>query len=164
MEVRIVEFPGATVAVLEHHGPPDREYETARKLIAWRIRNRLHPDRHRSYGIHYTDPRTTPGELHRVGFCVSFEGEVAPNPEGVVTGVIPPCRCAVTRYIGSRNHIAAAVTLHDEWLPASGETRSEFPMFFHYVNVGPDIREPDMITDVYLPLRRVAGAVDEPGR
>ncbi len=32
-------------------------------------------------------------------------------------------------------------------------SRSDFPMFFHYVNAGPDIRDAGMITDVYLPLR-----------
>ena len=27
----------------------------------------------------------------------------------------------------------------------------------HYVNVGPDVREEDMITDVYLPLQEADG-------
>jgi len=31
--------------------------------------------------------------------------------------------------------------------------RANFPIFFYYVNVGPKLREADMITDVYLPLR-----------
>lgn len=26
------------------------------------------------------------------------------------------------------------------------------PVFFHYVNVGPNLREEEMLTDVYLPL------------
>ena len=38
-------------------------------------------------------------------------------------------------------------------LPASGEAAGDFPIFFHYVNVGPDVKEADMITDVYLPLK-----------
>ena len=29
----------------------------------------------------------------------------------------------------------------------------EFPWFFHYVNVGPNVQTHEMITDVYLPLR-----------
>ena len=47
----------------------------------------------------------------------------------------------------------AAVHLYEDWLPASGESLRDFPIFFHYVNVGPNVREEDMITDVYLPLR-----------
>ena len=45
-----------------------------------------------------------------------------------------------------------ALTAYREWLPASGEAAGDFPIFFHYVNVGPDVKESEMITDVYLPL------------
>jgi len=37
--------------------------------------------------------------------------------------------------------------------PASGEALRDLPSVFHYVNVGPDVPEHEMITDVYLPLR-----------
>lgn len=153
MDVRIVHFPETRVAAVEHRGPPRLEHDTARRLIAWRIANRLPPDRHATYGVHHTDPRTTPPAEHRVDFCVAFEGEVAPNPEGVVAKIIPAARCAVLRHLGSREDIAAAAVLYREWLPASGEQRGDFPVFFHYVNVGPHVREEEMITDVYLPLR-----------
>lgn len=43
--------------------------------------------------------------------------------------------------------------LHETWLPQGGEWPGNFPVFFHYVNVGPDVREEDMITDVYMPLK-----------
>lgn len=153
MDVRIVDFPETKVAAVEHRGPPELEHDTARRLIAWRIRNRLPPDRHRTYGVHHTDPRTTPPDDHRVDFCVSFDGDVAPNPEGVVAKVIPACRCAVARHLGSRENVAAATYLYEEWLPGSGEEPGEYPIFFHYVNVGPSVAEAEMITDVYLPLR-----------
>ena len=29
--------------------------------------------RYRSYGVHYTDPRTTPASEHHVEFCLSIE-------------------------------------------------------------------------------------------
>jgi len=57
----------------------------------------------------------------------------------------------------SRNRAVSGIPvvapLFTEWLPASGETLGDFPLFFHYVNVGPDVAEHEMITDVYLPLR-----------
>lgn len=162
MEVRIVEFPETRVAAVEHRGPPEQEDETARRLIGWRIRHRLTPDRHRSYGVHYTDPRTTPPDQHRVDFCVSYDGDVGPNSDGVVAKVIPACLCAVARHLGSRAHVAAADYLFRVWLPASGEVSADFPVFFHYVNVGPDVREEDMITDVYLPLRGPVKGVTSP--
>ncbi len=153
MDVRIVTFPETKVAAIEHRRPPQLEHETARKLIAWRQRNQLDRNRHRSYGVHYTDPYTTPANDHHVDFCLSVDFDVAPNAEGVINKVIPGGRCALARHLGAREHNAAAVFLYREWLPASGEVAGDFPIFFHYVNVGPDVKEADMITDVYLPLK-----------
>jgi len=78
---------------------------------------------------------------------------VEPNPFGIVSKVIPRNRCALARDIGSRYNNKAAVYLYEEWLPQSGEMPGDFPIFFHYVNVGPNLREGEMITDVYLPLK-----------
>jgi len=155
MEVRIIEFPETKVAVAEHRGPPGLEYETSKKLIEWRMRNGVPPGSHRTYGVHYTDPYTTPPADHRVDFCVSYEHAVAPNPQGIVAGIIPANRCAQARHLGARSHNVAAVYLYREWLPRSGESPGDFPIFFHYVNVGPQVREDEMITDVYLPLKSV---------
>lgn len=153
MRVGIVSFPETPVAAVEHRGDPALEHATAHRLIAWRIAHRLAPDRHATYGVHHTDPRSTPPAEHRVDLCVAFDGEVAPNAEGVVAKLIPACRCAVTRHVGSRAHVSAALHLVEQWLPASGEQAGAFPMFFHYVNVGPHVTEAEMVTDVYLPLR-----------
>ena len=66
---------------------------------------------------------------------------------------IPGHRCARARDIGSRSDNKAVVYLFEKWLPQSHEIPGDFPVFFHYVNVGPNVREEDMITDVYLPLK-----------
>jgi AraC family transcriptional regulator len=154
MDVQIVVFPETKVAVIEHVGPPALEHDSVRKLVAWKLERRLtDPLKHRSYGVHYTDPRTIPPSDHRVDFCLSIEEAVEPNSFGIVNKVIPRNRCALARWVGSRNHNKAAVYLNEEWLPQSGETPGDFPMFFHYANVGPNLREEEMITDVYLPLR-----------
>ena len=71
----------------------------------------------------------------------------------MVSKIIPGGRCALARHLGSREHVTAAEYLYRVWLPASGEALRDFPIFFHYVNVGPDVQEHEMITDVYLPLR-----------
>ncbi len=156
MEVRIVEFPETSVAAVEHRGAPELEYETSMRLIQWRIRNGISPQQARTFGIHYTDPAATTPEQHRVDFCVSYDGEVAPNEEGVVAKVIPRLRCAVARHLGSRRRNTTADYLGRVWLPHSNETPGPFPMFFHYVNVGPGIQEHEMVTDVYLPLQWAA--------
>jgi AraC family transcriptional regulator len=154
MNVDIVMFPETKVAAIEHAGSPKLEYETVRKLIAWKLENHLlDPLMYKNYGIHYTDPRNTPPSKHRVDFCLSFEEEVGQNPYGIIAKIIPSFRCAHARDIGSRSNNKAAVYLYETWLPQSGESSADFPIFFHYVNVGPNVREEDMITDVYLPLK-----------
>jgi AraC family transcriptional regulator len=154
MDVQIVIFPETKVAAIEHFGSPRLEYETARKLIAWKLENRLlDPLKYRSYGVHYTDPRTTPPSEHHVDFCLSIEEDVGPNPYGISNKMIPGGRCARARDVGSRSDNKAAVYLYEKWLPRSGESLGDFPVFFHYVNVGPNVREEEMITDVYLPLK-----------
>ena len=47
----------------------------------------------------------------------------------------------------------SAKFLYEEWLPNSGEKLGDFPIFFHYVNIEPDIKAEEMITDVYLLLQ-----------
>lgn len=157
MDVRIVDFPETRTAAVEHRGPPHLEHESARRLVAWRRANGLPPDRYPTYGVHHTDPRTTPPADHRVDFCValppSMPPDVPPNPQGVVGTTIPGGRCAVARHLGSREDVRAAAYLYEVWLPASGEAVRDFPIFFHYVNVGPHVQAHEMITDVYLPLR-----------
>ncbi len=152
MEVSIVQFPETPVAVVEHRGSPALEHESVLKMIAWRKENRLPPEHHRSYGIHYNNPQEVNQSDYRVDLGTNYEGEVSENSYGVVAKLIPACRCALARHLGSRANVTAAAYLYECWLPNSGETLGEFPIFFHYVNVGPEVKEADMITDVYLPL------------
>lgn len=153
MQVEMVDFPETRVAVVEHRGPPRLEYESVKRLVAWRRENGLPPSpANRTYGLHYNDPRTVDPSEYRVDICVSVDAAVRPNPYGVIGRVIPACRCARARHVGSRANVKAAAYLYEEWLPASGERPADLPVIFHYVNVGPDVQEHEMITDVYLPL------------
>jgi AraC family transcriptional regulator len=154
MQVQIVTFPETKVAAIEHFGSSALEHDTVRKLIAWKIEQRLlDPVRYRSYGVHYTDSRTAKPSDHHVDFCLSVEQEVGSNSLGIVNKTIPRNRCALAQDVGSRYNNKAAVYLYEEWLPRSGEAHGDFPIFFHYVNVGPGVREEETITDAYLPLK-----------
>lgn len=154
MNVEIVIFPITHVAVIEHFGAVSLEYHAMNQLIAWRKENKLFdPLKHQCYGIHYTDPSITPEHLHHVDFGISVEEPVLPNRFGIINKIIPELRCAKATDIGSRNNNQAIVYLLNQWLPQSSEQLSNFPPFFHYINVGVNVREDEMITDVYLPLK-----------
>lgn len=152
MQVKIINFPETMIAALEHHGPEHLTYNTTKKFVEWRQANGVKPGDGETYGIHYSDPASTLPEDYRLDICVSVELEIAENPQGVINKVIPAGRCAVIRHHGSRDYIPAADYLYREWLPDSGEELRDFPPFFHYINVGPDVKDPDMITDIYLPI------------
>ncbi len=123
-------------------------------MITWKLEKQfLDTLKYRSYGLHYTDPRTTPPSKHRVDFCLSIEEDVDTNSYGIINKVIPCIRCACARDVGSRSNNKAAVYLYDEWLLQSGESLGDFPIIFHYVNFGTNVLEGEMITDVYLPLK-----------
>lgn len=154
MDVEIVLFPLTLIAAIEHFGSPLLEGQTVKKLIKWRQENNfLDSEKYQSYGIHYTNPLTTPIEHHHVDFAISVNQPIAKNSYGIINKTIPPLRCAKCRDIGSRNNNKAIIYLLEEWLPYSGEKIGDFPPIFHYVNVGIDISPKQMITDVYLPLK-----------
>lgn len=152
-EVELVEFPTTRVAAVEYQGPEEQSYSGVMRLVAWRRENGVHPEHGKTFGVHFTDPITTPPEDFRLDVGVSYEQDIAPNEHGVVAKIIPGGRCACIRHYGSRDYIPEAEYLYREWLPQSGEELRDFPIFFHYVNVGPDVFEVDMITDIYLPLK-----------
>ena len=152
-DVEIVDFPATRVAAVEHRGPMEQEYAAIARLVAWRRENGVPPDMGMTIGIQYVDPSAVAPEDYRIDVCVSFDGPIDENPQGVVGKEIPGGRCARLRHLGSRDYISEAEYLYRVWLPGSGEELRDFPPFFHYVNVGPDVRDEDMITDVYLPLR-----------
>lgn len=153
MDIELVMFPATRVAAIEHRGSPSLEHETVRKLVAWKIEQRLlDPTKHRSYGIHHGDPRLVAPSEYRAEFCLSIEKDIGENPYGIYEKLLPACRCARARDIGSRSDNKAARYLFEEWLPRSGERWTGYPAIFHYVNVGPAVKECDAITDVYLPL------------
>jgi AraC family transcriptional regulator len=83
VEVQIVTLPESKVAAIEHWGQPSLEHNTVRKPVAWKLEQKLFdPAKYRGYGVHYTDPRTTPASEHHVEFCLSIDREVGPNSLG----------------------------------------------------------------------------------
>lgn len=155
MDVKIVEFPETRVALLAHRGAPEKLDESALRFIEWRKQSGLSPvKRSLTFGVAYDDPEVTDPERFRFDICGEVTETVPENPQGVVNGVIPGGRCAVVRHLGSHDEIGNSVyPLYREWLPKSGEELRDFPLFFHYLNLMPDVAAHELVTDVYLPLK-----------
>lgn len=155
MDVKIIEFTETKVAVLEHRGAPERVNDSAKTFIEWRKTSGLSPVKtSRSFGLVYSDPDSTPADEFRFDICGEVTEQVPENPQGVVNAVIPAGRCAVLRHFGSHDRLAESIyPLYRQWLPDSGEEIRDFPLFFHYLNLFPEVAEHELITDIYLPLK-----------
>ncbi|MEJ8676800.1 AraC family transcriptional regulator [Chromobacterium amazonense] len=155
MEVRIVMVEPVMVAALEHLGPPEKVNDSALRFIEWRKESGLSPvASSQTYGIAYDNPETTEPEKFRFDICGSIDAPPPANAQGVVGKRIPGGRCAVVRHQGSHHKIGDSVWyLYREWLPGSGETPRDFPVYFHYLNLASDTPEHLLQTDIYLPLR-----------
>ncbi|MCS5932541.1 GyrI-like domain-containing protein [Klebsiella pneumoniae subsp. pneumoniae] len=84
----------------------------------------------------WDDPRRPPRRRHFVLIsAVRSIGRLVENAFGVINGEIPGGRCAVVRHHGSLDTLANSVWfLYRDWLPASGETLRDFPVYFRYLN------------------------------
>jgi AraC family transcriptional regulator len=155
MEVKIVEFPETQVALLEHRGAPERVKDSVLKFIEWRKQSGLSPvASSRTFGVAHDDPDQTEPERFRFDICASVDAPVPENPQGVVNGLIPGGRCAVVRHLGSHERMSESIyPLFREWLPQSGEELRDFPLFFQYLNLIPEVDEQELVTDIYLPLK-----------
>ena len=155
MEVKIVDFPHTQVAMLQHRGSPELVNDSAATFIAWRKRTGLSPvSESQTFGIAWDDPATTSAEAFRFDICGSVTTAIPENDFGVINGEIAGGRYAVGRHSGSLDNLSQTVwAMFRDWLPGSGETLRDAPVFFHYLNFINDVPEHQLQTDIYLPLR-----------
>lgn len=155
-QVRIVDCPPMSVAVLRHDGDPRRVGDSIRRLIGWRSRAGLPSRASTTFDvlILYADPEIAVPEDYRLDLCIATEHPVAPNDEGVFSTTIPGGRCAVLRLIGSSDDLQPAIDfLYADWLPGSGEEPRDFPVYAQRVRAFPDVPENEAVTDIFLPLK-----------
>ena len=154
MNVDIVDFDGAQVAVLEHRGPVLGLDASVEKFNAWRQSTPYSPAAtSRSFALVYDDPETTEPAQFRMDLCAEVEVTIDHNPQGLINKSIPAGRCAVLRHKGNLDNIGdKARHLYCNWLPESGEELRDFPCFFHYTNLRDDTPDSELVTDIYLPL------------
>jgi AraC family transcriptional regulator len=155
LNVEIVYFNETKVAVLAHRGSPTLLNHSISRFIEWRKSTGLSPvDKANTYGVAYDDPATTNADDFRFDICGEVKNTIAENSQGVVNKVIPAGRCAKIRHLGSHDKMDEKIrTLYTQWLSKSSETLRDFPCFFHYINLFPQVEEYQLITDIYLPLK-----------
>lgn len=154
MNVEIVAFPETKVAVLEHRGSPGLINESVALFIEWRKQSGLSPiETSDSFGIVYNNPNTVAPEEFCFDLCGSVSDDVEANEWSVINKTLSGGRCVKVRHLGSRDDIEKPICyLYGQWLPESGEELRDAPLFFHYINLFPEVDEHALITDIYLPI------------
>lgn len=160
VDVKLIDMAEQKVAQLVHHGAPQGIMDTAKHFIEWRKTSGLSPiDSSRTYGVPNGDPSTMAAEEFQFRVCGTLAdplGEVPANPQGVISGTIAGGRYAVIRHLGSHDTMDTTIYgFFRQWLPESGESMRDEPLFFHYLNFVHQVDECDLITDIYLPLESV---------
>ena len=155
MQVKIIDFKETKVAALEHRGDPDLLNHSIQHFIQWRKETGLSPvNTSLSMSIVYDDPNNTEPNDFRLDICGSITSNVPPNTFNIITKTIPSGRCAVVRHIGSHDLMQnKIIDLYGKWLPESKEELRDYPLFFNYLNLLPDVDESELLTDIYLPLK-----------
>lgn len=152
-DVRIVELPPRSVAVLVHRGAPHRLGESIRRFIAWRRAHGAPPSRSATFNRFYDDPATVDPAEHRVDLCAGWSGPVEPNAEGVTADTLAGGRYAVLRQVGDGDDVSAtARLLYGPWLAQSGERVRDVPLLVERVRFYPEVPAHEAVTDVYLPI------------
>lgn len=154
LNVEIRDVMPVRVAVMDHRGDPASIGETIRRFIAWRREAGFPPTASRTFNLFWTDPRTTRASDHRVSLCASvpawFAGDEA---AGVSVIDIPGGRCAVLAVGGPAIDLEEpALRLYRDWLPASGETPRDFPLFCERVRLYPQFTAAEALTELMLPI------------
>jgi AraC family transcriptional regulator len=155
VEVKLYNFPKTLVAALEHHGDPKILNHTVAQFIQWRKNSGESPIASTdTFGLAYNDPSTTPASEFRFDVCSSIALPVKDNPQGVMTKTIPAGRCAHIVHLGSHDLMNEKIRyLYNHWLIENNEELRDFPCFFKYRNLFPQVAEHELITDIYLPLK-----------
>jgi AraC family transcriptional regulator len=151
-DVKVLDFPETKLAVFEHRGDPALIHQSVRRFIEWRREVGLKPPGSATFNIFWTDPATVGPENYRIDLGAATLQPVPANALNIVAKTIPGGRCAVIRYIGPDPLHAPIHFLYRDWLPSSGETPRDYPLFAQRVAFPPQVQEHEAIVDIYLPL------------
>lgn len=153
-DVTIRTVPATPVGIMSHRGDPALLGATVQRFIAWRRAAGLHPKNSPTFNVWYSERQPASPDDYHVDLCAGTRGPIEAHGAEVVAGEIPGGRCAVLRVTGHTDNLEpAALFLYRDWLPASGETTRDFPVYCQRIKFFPEVPEHETVAEVFLPLR-----------
>jgi AraC family transcriptional regulator len=154
MDVRIEELKPLRVVFMRHVGPYNQVGATWGRLCQWAGMRGLFGANSQCFGVCYDDPEITPPDKIRYDACLTVNRPV--QAEGDV-GVqeIAGGRYAVVTHHGPYEKLAETyAAVMGQWLPAHSHELMSGPSLEFYRNDPNKTPPADLLTDVYVPLRR----------
>ncbi len=156
MDVRIETLDPINVARIRHIGPYNEVGRCFERLFRWAAG--LSVPTGRVLTLSYDDPEAVAPEKLRSDACVEMRTGEEPPP-GIVLGPVGGGRYAVYRLTGPYDGIAGAYRqLFEEWLPGSGEKRTDGPCMELYRHAQTDRPPEKLVTDLFVPLLESAAS------
>jgi AraC family transcriptional regulator len=153
MNVTIKNMPSRHLAVLEHHGDPQKLGESVNKLLSWLKTHNLILSPGEAFGFAHEDPKLVSPEKFRFDLAITVPRTTKLSND-IIAKDLPAGRYAVAVHKGSREHIGDTVyPLYRDWLPQSNEELADFPCIFCYYNFDHEVAETELLTEVWLLLK-----------
>jgi len=151
--IAIEDFPGITLAVLPHRGNEQEIGPVFSRAFMLAVSRGIATPDAIGFGVYFDDPEQVPESQLRslAGMAVAPDADIGQELERFE---IPAGRCAVLKYTGPYNEMRKPYDwLFSEWLPASGMSPADFPMFEQYLNDPVNTPPAELQTLICLPLR-----------
>lgn len=153
-QVEMIAFQATPIAVYQHRGNPGLLPQSIRSFIQWRKEHKLSPARYATFNLLDQHPDEVAPEDFRFDLATQVEAGFASAHDHIICTDIPAGLCARLRLRGSDDGLEQAIRfLYADWLPQSGKSLRDFPLFLQRLNFFPDVSENELITDLYLPLQ-----------
>lgn len=153
-QVELIAFNATPIAIYQHKGSPALLPLSIRHFIQWRKEHKLSPARYATFNLLYQHPDDVAPDDFRFDLATQVESGYISEHEKIICTEIPAGLCARLRLLGSDDGLEDAIQfLYTDWLPQSGKSLRDFPLFLQRLNFFPDVPENELITDLYLPLQ-----------
>jgi AraC family transcriptional regulator len=152
-DVQIRNTPGMTLAGIPHTGSY-MEIGKAFELLFGTVfaRNLFNPACG-MIGVYYDDPDVVPVESLKSHACITVD-DAFPMDAPFEKVILPAGPCAVLTHKGPYADMPKAYQwLFAGWLPQSGHTIRDIPMFEVYLNNPRDTPPKDLLTEIWMPLQ-----------
>lgn len=150
--VEIRHHPARRLACIAHQGPYITIGRAFEKLGATLAARGLLDQCDKMIGVYHDSPADIPADKLRshAGFQVLLETPIMPP---LIEVMLPETRVAVLTFKGPYGGLASGYTqLFGIWLPGSGQTTADVPMYEIYLNTPMDTAPNDLLTEICLPL------------